>query len=136
MNGLFQYSLQDLQTARDYLVELRDGDNRQQLETALRIVDWEIKHVTTRGESKSLQRQRRWTAKEDAFLRQRAGEPVQTKQVAKKILKDCASILACSEVEVFARLRVLGLASNLRAWGKRTRQAVVAPSESDIRRVA
>ena len=115
-------TVDNLKTARDYLFELYDQEDREELKIALRLVNREIRRrkqpepqepapVDNNGQP--------WTNADDEFLRNKLALPTKSKDEAKRILIECSKHLHRTDAETYSRIRSLQLHTNLHAWGNK-----------------
>ena len=121
--------LDDLKAARDYLFDMYDQTEREELKLALRLVNREIRRLgpdqggesraETTHEAPAANDARSWSRADDEFLRRKLANPTQTKDEAKRILLECSEHLRRTDAETYSRIRTLQLHSNLHAWGNK-----------------
>ena len=113
--------LEELKSTRDFLFELYDRSERDELKVALRLVNREIKRIGAdqAKEEQASNNGKPWTEKEDKFLNEKLGKPTSSKDEAKRLLIECAEQLKRTDAETYSRIRALGLNANLHAWGNK-----------------
>ena len=111
----------NLKTARDYLFELYDQDDREELKIALRLVNREIRRQNKPDaeEAPAANNGKTWTEADDEFLRNKLAVPTKSKDEAKRILIECSQYLRRTDAETYSRIRSLQLHKNLHAWGNK-----------------
>ena len=112
----------NLKTARDYLFELYDQDDREELKIALRLVNREIRRQNKPDQTEALpaaNNGRPWSGADDEFLRNKLALATKSKDEAKRILMECSQHLRRSDAETYSRIRSLQLHTNLHAWGSK-----------------
>jgi hypothetical protein len=114
-------SVDNLKTARDYLFELYDQDDREELKIALRLVNREIRRQNKPGheEAPAANNGKPWSKADDEFLRNKLALPTKSKDEAKRILIECSQYLRRSDAETYSRIRSLQLHTHLHAWGNK-----------------
>ncbi len=111
----------NLKTARDYLFELYDQDDREELKIALRLVNREIRRQNSpeRDDAPVSNDGKPWSKADDEFLRNKLALPTKSKDEAKRILIECSEYLRRTDAETYSRIRTLQLQTNLHAWGNK-----------------
>ncbi|MDH3713372.1 MAG: hypothetical protein OET44_05925 [Gammaproteobacteria bacterium] len=114
-------SVDNLKTARDYLFELYDQDDREELKIALRLVNREIRRQNKpdHEEAPAANNGQPWSGADDEFLRNKLALPTKSKDEAKRILIECSQYLRRTDAETYSRIRSLQLHTNLHAWGNK-----------------
>ena len=114
-------SVDNLKTARDYLFDLYDQDDREELKIALRLVNREIRRQNKpdHEQAPAASSGHPWDAADDEFLRNKLALPTKSKDEAKRILIECSQYLRRTDAETYSRIRSLQLHTNLHAWGNK-----------------
>ncbi len=114
--------IDELKSTRDFLFDLYDQEDREELKLALRLVNREIRRLGAGApapEARSSAGPPAWTEGDDDYLRSRLAGPTQSKDEAKRILVECSQHLGRTDAETYSRIRALHLHANLHAWGSK-----------------
>ena len=111
----------NLKTARDYLFDLYDQDDREELKIALRLVNREIRRQNKpeQDAAPAANNGKPWSGADDEFLRNKLALATKSKDEAKRILIECSHYLRRSDAETYSRIRSLQLHTKLHAWGNK-----------------